>query len=64
MLTVVKPFNTVNRRFRAGAEVAEVEDVAPHAIADLKARGFLADAKPEPKPGPDKGSLRRVPRDA
>lgn len=39
---VAKPFKTVNRRFAVGAEVRETDDLAPHAFADLKERGFIA----------------------
>lgn len=38
---VAKPFNTESRRLKAGAPVAETDDLAPHAFADLKARGFV-----------------------
>jgi len=47
METVLKPFNTVNRRFSAGMTVSP-DDVPD--FAEKQARGFISDsAKAEPK---------------
>lgn len=60
MPIVAKPFNTVNRRFRPGTEVAETEDLSPHSFAALKAGGFIAAGEAaEPKPQPDKAEASR-----
>lgn len=43
MQTVLKPFNTVNRRFAAGATVTEAD--VPD-FADKQARGFISGGSP------------------
>ncbi|MCB1499712.1 MAG: hypothetical protein KDK07_07955 [Bauldia sp.] len=45
MATVVKPFNTVNRRFAPGAEVS-AEDVAPRSLGELAKAGLVASGAP------------------
>lgn len=62
MLVVVKPFVSVNRRFREGAEIAASDDVSPRSFADLLAEGLLIDTGAfgaEPKPELDKATGRR-----
>jgi len=46
MHVIARPINTTTRRLRAGAEVAETDDLTPHTFADLKERGFIA-ARPD-----------------
>ena len=42
-MIVLKPFTSHNRRFAAGAEVSAADDIAPHTLANLQARGFVGD---------------------
>lgn len=41
-LRVLKPFNSVNRRFKAGDELADNEDLSPHTLEGAKAAGLVA----------------------
>lgn len=62
VLVVVKPFVSVNRRFREGAELAASDDVSPRTVADLLAEGLVVDTGAfgaEPKPEPEKAAGRR-----
>lgn len=43
MATVAKAFNTINQRFKVGADVSENDDLAPHSFEGLKAGGFISD---------------------
>lgn len=48
---VLKPFNTVNRRLRAGDEVPAAEDFSPLSFEYLKESGFIGSSgSPPPLP--------------
>ncbi|MHC2251033.1 hypothetical protein ACVILK_000725 [Bradyrhizobium embrapense] len=55
---VVKPFNTVNRRFKPDDDRSNVvrsdDHIEPHTIETLKSRGFIKEQgdKPAPLLGP------------
>lgn len=58
MHVVTKPFNTLQRRFRLGAEVSETDDLSPHTFDDLNTRGFIADkSNKQPQRIPDRGAF-------
>lgn len=42
MTTVLKPFNTVQRRFKAGDELPADADLTPFSLADLEVGGFVS----------------------
>lgn len=42
---VVKPFNTPTRRFAAGVEIDENDDLSPHTIESLLTGKFIAGGK-------------------
>lgn len=42
-MQVIKPFTTRLRRMKPGAEIAPDEDLAPHALEDLIAAGFVGE---------------------
>lgn len=60
MATVMKPFTTRLRRFRAGDEVSPREDLTPHTFDSLKSAGYIealpAKAGDRPKLRPRKAS--------
>ena len=58
---IARAINTENRRLTVGSIVFETDNLVPHSFTDLKARGFIAEVKPEvpadpatPKPKPTK----------
>ncbi|WP_157999630.1 hypothetical protein [Allomesorhizobium alhagi] len=56
MKTALKPFNTRQRHFKDGDVVRPADDLRPFTFADLLARGFVGDNKPEPKPSKGKAA--------